>query len=123
MKINYQSEPIADYNKALSEADTLEKLRGVLTAYDRVAHDAKALVDTWTAVDFKDWRRSLAQERRGKFMGDDAAHRFAVVLMPDVLFRVAIVSDQFKAPWGLCFIRMLDAGQLIERDGFAEVAP
>lgn len=121
LRITYLSELSNDYAAALSAAKTLDVLKLLLNDWRRVANDAREVVETWTNADFKDWRKALASERRGKFMGEKAAERFALVLMPEVLFQVQRVSAHFSAPWGLCFIRMKEAGQIVEHDGIAEI--
>jgi len=119
MPIGYLSEPIQMYAAQLTTATTLADLHELLTRYQRVADDALALVKTWSETDFTDWRKALAAERRGQFMGDKAAARFSAVLMPEVLFRVGIVAEEYKVPWGCAYLRLREVGQLKEVEGIA----
>jgi len=117
------SEPVGDYEKGLDGAKTLTALRAYLESWREVAGDAWAAVQDWTEADFTAWRKALASERRGKFMGDEAMARFACVLLPEVLFRVSVIANEYKAPWGVAYHRAIDAKLIVVADGIATLQP
>lgn len=110
--ITYVSDQPGDYVKALDAADTLPKLRDVAEAWAEIASDAAGIILKMTEEDFAVWRAGLALERRGEFAGEDFAIKYGAVQMPEVLFKVAIIADRFKAPWGCTYIRLKETGNL-----------
>lgn len=109
------------YSKALTDATTLPKLRETVRLYGEVAFDAVQVVESMSDGDFIDWRAALQKERKGIFMGEDAAARFMPVLLPEVMFRISEVAHRFKVPWGLAYCRLKDVGRLKIKDGIAEL--
>ena len=119
MEIRQFDEIPADYAKALDEAVTLADLRATVSRYELVAGDA---LDTVCAMDdeaFSDWRSALKKERRGKFMGEEAAERFGPILMPEAMLKVTVVASHFGVPWGLAYHRLSDTGRLTVVSGRA----
>lgn len=110
--INYMSEQPEDYAKALTDADTLPKLVKTLDEWERVAADARKVVHSMTAEDFATWRDGLAKERKGDFAGEEWALKYGVVTMPEVLFKVSLIAQQYGVPWGCAYIRLRDSGNL-----------
>lgn len=101
----FAAEQDQDYTHALTEADTLEDLRALVTAYAPLVKDALPVVQQMTEADFKDWRKGLKSERRGKYAGDDFARRFGAVLMPLPMMRITELKAKFCAPFGVTWFR------------------
>ena len=120
MRISYQTEPVRPYQDAIAGARNREELRDAIEPYLQVADDAmKATND----MDWAEWTRGLKSERKGKYAGDEWAERYGAILMPEVMFKVSIVAEQFKVPWGLAYIRLRDVGKLKEtKDHIARMA-
>lgn len=110
--VTYISEQPKDYAEALSGAETLEALVKVVEAWQEVAGDALRVVKGMTTADFKEWRSGLAKERKGEFAGMEFQEKYAVVTMPEVLFKVSIIAQQFGTPWGCAYIRLKETGNL-----------
>ena len=122
MYIDYISETTADYNKMLDEADTLEKLVKGVTDFKLIANDALKKVSTMDQAAFEDFRGGLAMERKRKFAGEEWNDKYGEIIIPSVIMAVAVVAHQFMVPWGCAYIRMRDAGKLVEKDGVAIVS-
>ena len=122
-EIGYLTEPVPAWNKALDSATTLDEIRAVATAWRPLASDAAAKIEAWSLADFDAFRSALKAERKGRFAGEEAVERFGDVIMPTVLFCISMVAEQFKAPWGLAYIRLREQGKVVERNGVAEWKP
>jgi hypothetical protein len=122
MKIGYLTDPVPEYRAAL-EAKTLEGLRAGIAPFARVASDAVAIAAAMTEGDFEVWRTGLRKERREQFAGEIFAERYGALLLPLVMLEVSMFADHFKVPWGLAFVRMLEAGRIVEADGICGMAP
>lgn len=113
------------YAKALENARTLDHLRTAVRLYGEVAIDAVAVVDQFDADDFVKWRGALQMERRGKFCGEKYpeadVRKFLPILMPELMFKITMVAEQFKVPWGLAYNRLKEVGRLKVRNGVAEL--
>lgn len=116
-RLTISDQPERDYAKALDEADTLAKLRTALMEYELLAGDAVDTVAVWTDADFTDWRSALQKERHGQFMGDADAVRFATVLLPEVMFRITVLAQQFHVPFVVARDRLMDMRLLYRRGG------
>lgn len=112
--VTYTSEQPKDYAEALSGASTLDELVKVAEAWQEVASDALAIVKGMTPADFEQWRSGLAKERKGNFAGMEFQNRYAVVLMPERLFKVSMMALEFSVPWGLMYLRLKETGRLDE---------
>lgn len=110
-----------DYNKMLDQADTLFKLKSGIARYKPIAADAVKLVETMDEKTFTGFRAALAKERKGRFCGEGWADLVSMILMPEVLFRVAVIATRFQAPWGVAFLQMHNAGLLHIEDGIVHV--
>jgi hypothetical protein len=115
-EITHLSEPIDRYTEALDGCDTLADLRSCLDGWRPLANDAADIADGMSEEDFTAFKKALRCERRGKFSGEI---RFLPIIMPEILFQVAMVSHQYHVPWGLAYIRLRDVGRIIERAGRA----
>jgi hypothetical protein len=94
------------YARHLTDAETLEQLREVMTLYSDLAIDAGRVVATMTDADFREFRRGLKQERKGRFAGAAWAAKFNAVLMPLPMLRIAIVAEQYHAPFNVTWKRI-----------------
>lgn len=121
MEITYISECDRDYARLLALQDTRAKLRKFLQTYRRVADDAYQVSLGMSLGDFRQFRDGLAQERRGKFAGENFVKRYGPVLMPRVLFEVSMIATEFHAPWGCAFLQMVKAGRIVEVDDVAKI--
>ena len=122
--IAYLSEPLPEYNQAVTEAKTLEDLRAALQPYQHFAQDAIKVAEKLNEASFKVFRKCVAMERRGKYSGDENAPVVSVILMPEVFFHVSMLAAQFKAPWGVAFIRMREHGMIkVAKNGDVSVIP
>lgn len=119
MDISYISEIPEEYSKELSAAKTPAALRSVTKKYKLVAADADAIAASMDDETFLQWRKALGMERRGQFMGEENAELFGPILMPEIILKVSMVADQFKAPWGVAYHRLRDAGKLTVSKGVA----
>jgi hypothetical protein len=121
VKIGYISETATDYANAIRECKTLAHLRLVTEKYRRVADDAYLIALQMTDKDFKEWLAGLAVESKGRFAGDEFALKYGALMMPETLFKVAIVASEYGVPWGCAFIRLKDVGKIKENSGVATV--
>jgi len=113
-RISYLSEPDQEYCKQLADQTTLDDLRAFTKFYEPIAADAYEIAATMTEDDFKAFRAGLKKERRGKFAGVPWMERFGAVLLPAVMFEVGVVMVNYHVPFGLAYIRMREAGRLVE---------
>lgn len=118
-KIGFLSDPSKAYTDDLTKAKSLTELQVVGKKWESVASDALMRIREMSQEDFETFRHGLARERRGHFAGEEFSERFANIMMPDILFAASMKAIEFKAPWGLCYIRMRDAGQIYEKNGIA----
>jgi hypothetical protein len=103
----------------LTGAASLEELRKVVDSFAHVAADAGAVVWSMSPEDFAGFRAGLELERSGVYAGAAWGARYDSVMMPTIMFNVALVAIEFNVPWGLAFNRCADTGMVIERNGIA----
>lgn len=104
------------YAAFLTKCETLEQLRAHVLAYESLALDAARIVHEMTRKDFKEFRRGLKLERAGKFAGLEYSKRFAAILMPEPMFTIAIIADQYKVPFNIAHQRLKEhRPDLLER--------
>lgn len=96
------------YVKMLDSVKSLDDLRAALMEWDGLVDDAQEIVSKWTEEDFADFKKARAKERRGIFSGEENAKRFTIVMMPELMFKASMISEKFKAPWGLAVLRILE---------------
>jgi len=121
MQIDYMTEPVPEYAKLIRQATTRAGLKLVTEKFRRIAADADAAVDSMHDNDFSEFRAGLARESRGNFAVEKFAKKWGAILMPEVMFRVSIVAEQYKVPWGCAFVRLRDCGQIKESSGIATI--
>lgn len=108
------------YGAALDKANTLTRLIETTRQWREVADDAYQKALTMDEQDFKEWRHALASERHGKFMGMAMMDKYHALLMPEVLFKVTMMANQFHVPSGLMYNRLKEAGEIVlNTDGVA----
>ncbi len=115
--VNYARGIDTEWASAINEAETLVDLQGIANVFQRFAWDAKVKIGTFSDEDFGEFRDVLKKERSGEWAGEDAAIKFADILMPEFMFKVSMYAIQYTVPWGLMFRRMLEAGQAGMKDG------
>lgn len=120
MNISHISECDTDYTKKLSHIKTKEELLELLKEYESIAWDALDLVKTFDTKRFSSLLKSMASERKGKFSNSKDA---SIVMMPETMFKISLVADQFKVPFGLAFNRLRQVGRLEEKDNRYLVIP
>lgn len=94
------------YAAMLPKCSTLEQLRAHVLAYEDIALDAVEIVHAMTPADFKVWQAGLKKERRGVFAGEDFAKKYAAVLMPNPMFTIAMVAQEYKVPFVIAHRRL-----------------
>lgn len=119
VRIHYTSDTPLDYSKGLTAAKTLEALLDHVQTYQRVADDAWKVVRGMDQSAFLSFLNGLRKERRGHFAGEEWAEKYGDVMMPEILMRVSIVAEMFKAPWGCAYLQLRSAGKIVERDNIA----
>lgn len=117
MKIDYYTEPVASYQKGITDAMTLEELKTHLKKYRTIASDALESIDD--NFNFKEFKAGLNKERKKKFAGPDWANKYMVIIMPKVLYEASMIAHNFKVPWGLAYIRLIDIGAIKVQNGRA----
>ena len=97
-----------EYADALTHAETLEQLRALVEDYCQLALDAWPIAQALTDDEFQAFRAGLKKERRGQFAGHDWATRFGAILLPWPMFRIALLAEEYKVPFGLAWARYLE---------------
>lgn len=110
--ITYTSDQPGDYANALAAADTMQKLMEVVVVWKPLAEDAYRLVHSMTSKDFRAWRKGYASERKGKFAGEEFAVKYGSLMMPTLMFKVAMVAVKYHVPWGCAYLRLKETGTL-----------
>lgn len=110
--IGYIDDPSETYNSALNECRVPAELVGLTKRYSRLFPDAYEQAKNISNEEFLQFRKGLRSERAGKFAGEAFMHRFGAILMPAIMLQVAMVAEQFGAPWGLAFCRLKEIGKI-----------
>lgn len=115
----HEVQPLSDhpgqYAKGLRSCKNKKELREFLFHWTAFAYDAGMAVEQDTFI-FSEYKKGLVMESSGKFAGEEWGDKYGAIIMPNVLFQVSMVAQQYKVPWGLAFIRMEETG-LLKRDG------
>ena len=96
------------WSKFIHAENSLQGFKELLEDWDGLVDDVCEIVDKWTPKDFNEFRKCIALEKKGVFTGEENARRFAAVMMPSLLFKASMVADQFKVPWGLACLRLVE---------------
>ena len=94
------------YAKGLSACVTLDDLRAHIDLYRELAKDAAIVADAMKPSDMPEFIKGLKSERRGKFAGEAWAKKYMAILMPEPMFTVAQLADQYKAPFNVTLFRI-----------------
>lgn len=114
LEIGYLSSADQDYCRLLPLQKSLKALRKLTKQYDRIAADAHEIAEKMTEEDFVEFRAGLAKEKQGEFAGEIFMEKFGAILLPTVLLQVGMTAKQFGAPFGVAYIKMKDAGHIVE---------
>lgn len=117
MNISSVSEPELPYARVIDGARSKDELVAVLEPYALIAYDA--LLAAAALDDWDDFKTGLRRERKGHYAGDEWATKYGAILMPEIMMRVSIIAEQYKAPWGTAYIRLVEAGRIKEENGQA----
>lgn len=101
-----QSKSPEAYAQHLSDCQTLDELKEVMTLYADLAVDAGRVVASMTVADFSEFKRGLKQERKGRFAGEEWVQRFGAILIPLPMLRISEVAEQFKVPFFVALLRV-----------------
>jgi hypothetical protein len=123
VNIGYVDDCDEDYTAELTKVSSIAELRAFGEKWRYLAADAVSQIEAMTEADFPAFKKALKSERRGKFCGEAAMIRFGAILLPEIMMHVGLVAQRFGAPFGCAFIRMKDAGAIVEQDGIAVMAP
>lgn len=115
------SEPVQQYVADVGSVKSLGELLQLASKWHALASDAIAIIAAMSHEDFDVYTRGMRQERRGFFAGHAFAEKYAAIQMPEVMFVVAWKAQEYKAPWGMCYIRMRDARMIKETNGVATI--
>lgn len=111
--------PLTDAPKiwaeGLRKAKSLDALKCFSGDHRLIANDAHQRILKLSEADFKEFKSALRKERKGKYMGDEAAQEFACIILPEIIFNVSIIANRFKVPWGLAYLRCRDVGIIYEK--------
>lgn len=116
LTVTYLSDFPKEWSLGLDQCKNLPRLREFGLHWGGVCTDAWDVIRKMNEQDFSLFRYGLAKERKGHYAGDAWFGQFGAILMPELLFRVSMIAEQFSAPWGLAWMRCEQAG-LIRRDG------
>jgi len=119
MDIGYISDTVSDYGKALDCCKSASDLKAVTALYRRVASDADAVAQEMLDTEFAEFAAGLKKERKGLFAGEEWCEKYGAILMPELMIHVTIAADKFKVPFGLAFIKAVESGFIVEKDGVA----
>src|SRR5258707_7306787 len=101
-----QSKSDEAYTQRLTECATLTELRELVTLYSDLAIDAERIVAMMNEDDFKEFKRGLKSERKGRFAGEAWAKRFSAVLMPLPMIRISQIAEEYKVPFFVALMRV-----------------
>ena len=121
MNIGCLSETQQDYSEKLKSVKTFDELIRRLDEFKPIAFDAyNAVNSSVTSETFEGFMKRLKRTRFAK-SEEDYDEVCGVVLMPETMFKVSLVSEQFKVPFGTAFIRLKEFGKIIEVNGHYEI--
>lgn len=108
IEITYVTEDLTpSYAKAIRAAKSREALVKAIEPYKRVADDALAVVQRFTAKDFSDFKRDI--KSAAKKMPDEWVkkfnERFGSIAMPAKMMIASLLASEYHAPWGTAVIR------------------
>jgi hypothetical protein len=113
-KINYIDDLSGEYTKEIQLVSTLGELRTHVSNWKPLALDAFNRVNEMDEVRFKSWLTARGLEKKGVFSNNED---FMIINMPEVMMKISMIANYFKAPEGLAFIRMRELNKLKIKDG------
>lgn len=108
--IGYLTEVPQLYSQEIKGCITAKELVEVIAKYEIVAADALEIAKAMTEEQFeKEFLPGRVKENKGEFAGEEWYIKYNFIMMPDIMFRVAITADQFHCPWGTAYHQMKNA--------------
>ena len=101
-----------EFSAAVKAAENLEALRLVLKEWQPIAADAYELAVKMTEAEWPEYQRGKFAEASGVYGGDEWYDKYSPILFPDLMFKVSMLAEQFKVPWGLMFNRLAEMGKI-----------
>jgi hypothetical protein len=121
MTIDYLTEPVEPYEKAIDKAADLQELREAVSLYSPLTGDALESVNA-PGFDWDEWRRGLTVSRKPRGNPGEAwMVRYGAIPLPEVMLHVGMIAAHFNAPFGCAYIRSVEAGLVSEVNGQAVV--
>ena len=115
MTVTYISEFDKEYAIGLRACMNLPRLREYTLHWGGLCLDAFEAVQNMTDEDWPTFRKGRNKEARGQYASVAWHERYGAVLMPDLLFRVSMIAQQFGVPWGTAFLRCEQSGIIQQR--------
>lgn len=104
MEITYLTEGIEQkYAQAIYGAKDKESMIAAIEEFGDLAEDA---LEFAKLNDYDEMIQAIIKERRGEFAGK----KYANLVLPEKMFKVSMVAQQFKVPFGTAYIRMKEEG-------------
>ena len=104
--IDYRSDIVAPYCKAIHACETVADLIEVLKDWEELCPDA--LVRARELPDDETWRWVLTHKKQKRYAAKVTALAGAI-LLPELLLHVGMVAMQFHVPDGCAFHRMMES--------------
>lgn len=117
-EIGYTTDLCSPYAKDLSSVKTFGELLAFVNRWKLLAGDAFDSVAN-PAFDWKEFQAGRKKEKRGVFAGEAWSDKYGAILMPEILMRIAIMANEYLAPDGCVFKRLLDMKMLEVTNGRA----
>lgn len=106
--IGYTDDLSIPYSEGIKKCKTLEDLRTHVNNWRPAVIDAWEVVAKMSEADFIEFEAGMRKEGDGKYSGDQWASLYATVVIPELIFRVALMAEQFNVPEGCAWIRLVD---------------
>ena len=106
ISINYLTDdPARLYAKAIRKTSDLYELIQVLHDWEEIAGDALTTARKMSDDDWPEFVAGLKMESRKEFAGVTWVEKYGAILMPKIMMKLSLLSEQMKVPWGTCYIR------------------
>lgn len=115
--IGYTKEIDKQFGKEFKSIKTLEELKNLFTKFELIVWEGKDIIDKWSEETFKEFIKAKNKENHGRYMGDEAAEKFCLILMPEPMFRITMKAIELHVCWGLVYRRFIDTklGEVINQ--------
>jgi len=118
-------DPAADYARAIRGAKGFRQLLAAIKKWDTICGDAILRVERAKPGEWLMWRMAIKIAKRESSPPESveiAMKDWGQVLMPAVMFRLSMVAQHYKAPWGTAYIRLVYLGKLKKNSrGYLEI--